>query len=239
MNQDKIGKFIRDLRTKNNLTQNDLAEKLGVSNMAVSKWENGKNIPDIEILMMISKLFNVEISDILNGEISTKKKESNAIKNSKKKIIYIGIILLILLIILVLIFIFIDSDSEFQFKTLTSNCEEFNVTGSMAYSSDKTSIYISNIDYCGADEDKIYDKLECTLFEDYNGKKREISKCASDSNVSLSSFLENVKIGVDNYEASCKKYTSSNLYLEIKGYEKNKTVTYNVPITMNDSCSLN
>ncbi len=61
MDQEKIGKFIKQIRQDHHLTQKDLAEKLGVTYQAVSKWENGKNIPDIAILQIISKKFNLNI----------------------------------------------------------------------------------------------------------------------------------------------------------------------------------
>ena len=57
MDQEKIGNIIKELRKKNNLTQQNLADQLGVTYQAVSKWENGKNIPDIAILKEISKLY--------------------------------------------------------------------------------------------------------------------------------------------------------------------------------------
>ena len=50
MNQETIGKKIKELRIKNNLTQQELASKLNVTYQAVSKWENGKNLPDLVIL---------------------------------------------------------------------------------------------------------------------------------------------------------------------------------------------
>ncbi len=50
MNQEKIGKFITTCRKEKNLTQEELAEKLNVSNKSVSRWENGKNMPDYSIL---------------------------------------------------------------------------------------------------------------------------------------------------------------------------------------------
>ena len=49
MDQEKIGNFIKEIRKKNNLTQKDLADKYNVTYQAVSKWENGKNMPDIWI----------------------------------------------------------------------------------------------------------------------------------------------------------------------------------------------
>ena len=68
MEQEKIGKFIKKIRKENNLTQKDLADKYGVTYQAVSKWETGKNIPDISLLKEISKDFNVNIEDLLEGK---------------------------------------------------------------------------------------------------------------------------------------------------------------------------
>ena len=67
MDQERIGNLIKQIRKDNNLTQKDLADKLGVTFQAVSKWENGKNIPDIAVLKQISDMFNINIDDILNG----------------------------------------------------------------------------------------------------------------------------------------------------------------------------
>ena len=53
MNQQKIGRFISENRKNQGLTQAELAEKLGVSNRAVSKWENGRSMPDVSIMLPI------------------------------------------------------------------------------------------------------------------------------------------------------------------------------------------
>lgn len=231
MDQEKIGKFIREIRKKNNLTQNDLAEKLGVTYQAVSKWENGKNIPDISLLKEISKIFNVDINELLEGEEKEVKNNIN-----KKKILYI-IILLVVILLGIFLLIYFSHDHDFEFKTLTSSCEEFELSGSMAYNKDKTSIYISNVNYCGTEENVEYDKIECFLYEEHNNTKTKISSCTSDSSkISLSEYLKNIELGVDDYTASCKMFTSSNIYLEINATKDNKITTYSVPITLNDSC---
>lgn len=79
MNQEKIGLFIKELRNAQNMTQADLAEKLNVTDRAVSKWERGKGLPDISLLEDLSKIFNVSILEILKGERLEKEtiKESN------------------------------------------------------------------------------------------------------------------------------------------------------------------
>jgi len=74
MNQEKIGKFIQERRKAKKLTQEDLAEKLGVNNRSVSRWENGKCMPDLSILKDLSKELNVSINDLLNGEFVDKEK---------------------------------------------------------------------------------------------------------------------------------------------------------------------
>ena len=68
MNQAKIGKFIADERKLNNLTQSALAEKLGVSDRAVSKWENGKCLPDASIMLDLCKILKITVNDLLHGE---------------------------------------------------------------------------------------------------------------------------------------------------------------------------
>ena len=67
MDQEKIGKFIKDLRIKNNLTQKEFADKYNVTYQAVSKWENGINLPDVTLIRQMSKDFNISIEDILDG----------------------------------------------------------------------------------------------------------------------------------------------------------------------------
>lgn len=64
----KIGNFLKRLRKENKLTQEQFAEIVNVSNRTVSRWENGKNMPDLDILIEISKFYDVELREILDGE---------------------------------------------------------------------------------------------------------------------------------------------------------------------------
>ena len=68
MDQRKIGKFLKELRTEKKLTQEQMAEKFYVTNRSVSRWENGNNMPDLDILIEISDYFKVDLREILNGE---------------------------------------------------------------------------------------------------------------------------------------------------------------------------
>ena len=92
MNQEIIGKFIAKCRKEKNMTQQELADKLGVTDRAVSHWENGRRLPDISLLREMSKDFNISLEDILDGEIKNK-------SNKKKYYLLITFIIVILITI--------------------------------------------------------------------------------------------------------------------------------------------
>lgn len=68
MDQIRIGTFLKLLRKEKNLTQEQLAEQLGVSNRTVSRWENGNNMPDISLLSEIAEFYDVSIPELIYGE---------------------------------------------------------------------------------------------------------------------------------------------------------------------------
>jgi len=124
MNQEKIGKFIAKKRKENNITQLELAEKLGVTDRAISNWENGKNMPDLSLFKPLCDILGITINELISGEeINNKeyseKLEENFIntidyidKKNEKPNILRSIFLLIVGILGVLLsqYIFIDSE---------------------------------------------------------------------------------------------------------------------------------
>ncbi len=68
MDQVKIGKFIAECRKKENLTQMQLAEKLGITDRAVSKWERGKAMPDSSVMLELCDILKITVNDLLSGE---------------------------------------------------------------------------------------------------------------------------------------------------------------------------
>ncbi len=76
MNPKEIGAFLKQLRNEKRITQEQLAEILGVSGRTVSRWETGTNLPDLSILMQISEYYDVEIKEILNGEKKSENMDS-------------------------------------------------------------------------------------------------------------------------------------------------------------------
>lgn len=227
MDQEKIGKFIKDLRIKNNLTQKEFADKYNVTYQAVSKWENGKNMPDLSLLKEICKDFDVSLDDLINGKKSVKK--------SYKKYVIIGIICIVIVLFLV---IKNNNNGDFNFKTITSSCDAFNISGSIAYNDKKSAIYITNIKYCGGDDTKEYEIIECTLYESHEDIEKKISsyKYDGDKKVKLEKFLENVTFKVDGYKKTCDEHNS--LYLLINAIDDSKNITtYKVPLETQSICA--
>lgn len=68
LNQEKTGKFIAEMRRKQNLTQKQLAEQIGVSDKTVSKWETGRSMPDNAILLDICLILDISVNELLSGE---------------------------------------------------------------------------------------------------------------------------------------------------------------------------
>ena len=71
MNQRKMGEFLKHLRKEKMLTQEQLAEHFNVSSRTVSRWETGSNIPDLDILIELAIFYNVDICEIIDGEMKS------------------------------------------------------------------------------------------------------------------------------------------------------------------------
>lgn len=83
MDQKKIGGFLKELRKEKGVTQEQLAEQFNVSNRTISRWENGNNMPDLDILIEISDYYEVDLREILNGE----RKSENMDKEMKETVL--------------------------------------------------------------------------------------------------------------------------------------------------------
>ena len=131
MNQQKIGRFISECRKQKGLTQAQLAEALGVSDKTISRWENGKTMPDLSIYEPLCEILEIQISELLYAQKMTDKEktaygEQSAFNIFKTKsqlqtfailteiLIFVGIIITMTLPQLIA-----DTDSE---KNLTSVC---------------------------------------------------------------------------------------------------------------------
>lgn len=126
MDQIKIGRFIQKKRKEQKLTQSELAEKLNITDRAVSKWENGICLPDASIMYELCELLNITINDLFSGEVvdmknSEKRLEENLLEMTKMKeekdkqllaLEYvIGIITTITFITLIFVAVFVKMES--------------------------------------------------------------------------------------------------------------------------------
>lgn len=227
MDQEKIGNIIKKIRKNNNLTQNDLANSLGVTYQAVSKWENGKNIPDIAILKEISKKYNVDITELLDVE----NKKVTKVKST------IGIILFIIIVIISLSILIMNKEDNFNMQEIKSSCEYYDIKGVVAYTKSKSSIYISDIEYCGKKDENLYRTITCNLYEKLNDKTTKITSCKRKKNTTLEEFLKEVKINVDNYKSMCNKFSKAELYLEIETDKGEGINTHKIPLELDDDCN--
>ncbi len=230
MNQEKIGKFIKEIRKNHNLTQKQFANKYNVTHQAVSKWESGINLPDSLLLKKISEDFGVTLDELYNGEFN------NTVKVKRKNflIIYIVVFIIVVLVIFLIISKFFF-DNDFKFNTLSTSSENFTISGSISYNNAKSAIYITNIKYLGDSNKLEYKKIECTFYESNSEIDVKISSYKYDDNklIRLDDFLEKVTFVIDDYENSYIKNKNNNLFLSINATDnKDKITTFIIPLKL-------
>ena len=146
MNQIKIGKFIAECRKNSNLTQMQLAEKLNITDRAISKWENGKAMPDSSIMLDLCKELKISVNELLSGEMIDMKNynkiaEENLFKlnesNEKKKKIILKSAIVIGLLIFIIIVI--------QLYSYTKQISKSNLNNVLEQAQQNQEIYIKKI----------------------------------------------------------------------------------------------
>ena len=123
MDQVKIGKFIAECRKKHNITQMQLAEKLGITDRAVSKWETGKSMPDSAIMLQLCRILEITVNDLLSGKLVAgenynKEMENKLIEMVRQKEtadkrmlaleIFIGVIFSVVFFVLIMVASFVQ-----------------------------------------------------------------------------------------------------------------------------------
>lgn len=115
MDQEKIGKFIFDRRNSLKMTQLELAERIGVTDKAVSKWERGKGMPDYSLFLPLCDVLDVTVNELLDGRLNSKSEDSIPKylefegKRNKKKIIYLLFVSILICLSLILGIFFINN----------------------------------------------------------------------------------------------------------------------------------
>lgn len=228
MNPNEVGKFIKKLRQEHNLTQDQFAKRYHVTYQAVSKWETGKNMPDIALLYQICQDFNVSFEEIFGSKKETKQRKW-------------WIVVMFIIIVGLLIFVFFRSQSNtLAFKTLSSACDDFIISGSLAYDDDHSFLHISDVSYCGKKDDSDYQTIACTLYEKDGNTKVSLSECnyQGENTIKLEQFLKDVEFELDQFSRNCQNNEKDWLYLEINATDSNNHTThYEIPLSMKQLCS--
>lgn len=194
MDINKFGLFIKKLRVDNGLTQEELAQKIPIDRTAVSKWERGVTMPDSSSLLRLSKIFNVTINDLLNGDYVNKNDEKVIVNlyeaNYKnKKIIKIISFLMILLVISFLFIYFIFSFKKTRLYKVNGQSENYEVNdGFLLYTNEVYYFYLGNLIN---KNNKNIDKVELLL---ENNNKSEVVYKGDFTNTILTDFY-----GYDEY----------------------------------------
>ena len=149
MNQESIGKFIAKQRKLKELTQEELAKKLGITKNAVSKWERGLCLMDMSLLMPLSEILEVSVNDILAGEIIEsqdieKKSAENIIKLTKLitlKSMKYGIIGMTLFFIILIIISFFKNTSMASLVSLLCVYNSITFLSRYKIKKDKTDLF--------------------------------------------------------------------------------------------------
>ena len=156
MDQIKIGKFIAECRKKNNLTQMQLAEKLNITDRAISKWENGKAMPDSSIMLDLCNELKISVNELLSGEVIKmedyrEQAEENLLKMKKEKEekdkqllnleVVIGYISSITFLILIFVASFVEMPSWLRLALIVFGAVVFSVGVSKAIKIEQTAGY--------------------------------------------------------------------------------------------------
>ena len=142
MDQIKIGKFIAEKRKEKNMTQSELAEKLSITDRAISKWENGNCMPDVGTIPDLCSILSISINDLFSGEVvdmkeNEKKLEENLLEVAKLKeekdrqllaLEYvIGFTSSITFLIFIFVASFVEMDTWLRIILIVSSCIIFAI----------------------------------------------------------------------------------------------------------------
>ena len=225
---DSIGKKIAKLRKKAKLTQEDLAQKLFVTDGTVSKWETGKSVPDYETLKRLSKIFDVKINYFL---------EDTSIKGHLKRYItsiihfiidhWSKIINIIITLFLLFYFIFtFNSYQMYEIKVEEGNYVTFD-TGYFIKSKSKIVLSITNINILIDDNDIINQTIKLYTF--VNNEKTYFYESSVQDYIMIKQFN-----GYEEYfHKKLIKTIPKYLYIEIELLHKDNSIThYSSKLTM-------
>lgn len=213
MNQDKIGKFIAQLRKEKKMTQEELAWQLYTDRTIVSKWERGLYLPKHDIILKLSQLFDVSVNEIYYGERQNKDNKFQVsevtidiIKRNDrkiKKIVLFSSLIILFLTIIFFTYYFINNYKSINVYTITENASDVEINGLLVISNEQMYIQFDGLE-------NIKNIRKISLYYEKNSDKKIIIE----DNSKLKLYIN--KFGKDeDFSHRDFKYLKNNLYIEI------------------------
>lgn len=231
MDQEKVGKFIAKLRKEKNITQSQLADKLGTNVKTISRWETGTTLFDISYLKQLCDIFEINELELLKGE---RLKELEDMKNQKKKmirkasLICICVVMLFLLIIVMLMFKY-NYNNCYIYKLMSKN-KDYLINGVIINTPEKDIISlnsIENITNFDLDTEVAYTyEYSLSSNSEIIYSNGDISLYVHDDYSSftlLNDVIKNIKLYIEedsDYNDIIRNYPNNNLLLKIKYIDK-------------------
>ena len=245
----KVGKLIAKLRKEKNMTQEELADKFGITGKSVSKWERGINAPDIGTLEPLSLELGISINELLSGEIDINKNNQNDntiidilnyynTKFKHKNLLMITIIVIIVSLLFSLIFT-INNFNKCSVYSIASGDQLATIDGYMIFNQSEKIIVINNIfftdEYAGTANELKAKNVHLSLI---SGKKVIFNNLYENSDLefkSLSNLISTMSINISDKNIDNQNILSEkdlkNMYLVIKYddvYNKNNEIKIKV-----------
>lgn len=227
MKNEKIGKFIKELRDKQKISQTELAEELFISREAVSKWERGINIPSAEMMLSLSKFFNITISELLNGEFKTEENKdiidstpAHLYNSNKKKtkIIHRLLIIIGILALFLLGYYFFSTFNTLKVYDISFITEDIKIpNGTLVLTKEKAKFNLGKVN-----SDKKIEYLQL-FYKDKNDKEQFICN-TNDDEIAFTAFNGSTEY----FDFSDINHVINNLYLKIDFKDTSKIIKLNV-----------
>lgn len=151
MDLEKIGKFIAEQRINKKLTQKELANRLNVTNKAVSKWENGRSMPDVGLFENLCLELDITLNELLSGKKDTKKDDATIsflryFKKKNKTLLLVSIIIITLIIFISALFIyFVNNYSKIKVYSINGESQNFIYSDGLFIDTNQEYFYIFGI----------------------------------------------------------------------------------------------
>lgn len=220
----KIGNFIKELRTERNWSQEDLAAKLYISRQSVSKWEIGQTTPSMSIMIKLAEIFELTLPEIINGERATKDnieeinsettKEIIKMHKKTKKITRISSILICILVFAFLGYYFFTSYKAQNIYEVTGRSDNFAINNGL-FILTKSKVYFTVQNIESNDDVK-----KLILYVIDNGERHDIF--TNDKTDSI--FLEEDNGYNEYFSMNNKDIFLENLYIEIQGEDHTENI---------------